>query len=222
MISKNANTICVYCGKEKATTVDHVPPKCFFPKPRPHNLITVPACRRCNKEAEKDEEFFLATFMFSEASQSRVGKALWAEKMNRVYFRGRGVGSAIRKRMNRVNLTTASGIYYGKGFALEIDYARLETVVTKIVRGLYYREYSEPLTKEVPIKCQWLNTPSFSKRAESYVKNLPFAETHWPGIFEYKFGRTETAPEKSLWLMRFFSFASFWAVTGNYGALTKK
>lgn len=207
---------CVYCGNKQASTVDHVPPKCFFPKPRPSNLITVPACWRCNVALEKDEEFFLATFMFSEAGRTPAGKALWTEKMSRVYFRGRGVGNTIRKRMKRVAITTPCGIYYREGFALDIDYKRLENVVIKIVRGLYYHEYREALIKDIAVVCQWLNTPSFIEGARPHVENLPFAKTQWPGIFEYRFGRSETAPENSLWLMQFFNFATFWAVTGNY------
>src|SRR5205823_1100030 len=45
---------CVYCGA-LATTRDHVPPaNLFFTKPC--NLITVPSCERCNRDASPDDE----------------------------------------------------------------------------------------------------------------------------------------------------------------------
>ncbi|MGB5775854.1 MAG: hypothetical protein WBP89_14465, partial [Sedimenticolaceae bacterium] len=83
--------------------------------------------RRCNQRKEKNEEFFLATFMFSDAAETKVGQALWVDKMNRVYFRGRGVGGAIRKRMRPLNLVTPSGIYAGKGIGVEIVLVQRES-----------------------------------------------------------------------------------------------
>src|SRR5262245_822652 len=48
---------CVYCGKLRKLTRDHIPPKNLFPRPRPR-LITVPCCTPCNEEASKDDEYF--------------------------------------------------------------------------------------------------------------------------------------------------------------------
>jgi hypothetical protein len=74
---ENSNKqVCVYCGLNSADTRDHIPPRSFFSEPRPSDPITVPACESCNKGAGKDEEFFLATFVFSEARASPVGKRL--------------------------------------------------------------------------------------------------------------------------------------------------
>lgn len=57
-IIKKIESRCVYCGA-KATTRDHVPPKCFLEKPFPANLLTVPSCQPCNVAWSKDEEYFL-------------------------------------------------------------------------------------------------------------------------------------------------------------------
>ena len=50
--------VCAYCGVDSATTVDHVPPRGIFSKPRPSNPITVPACENCNCGESKDDEYF--------------------------------------------------------------------------------------------------------------------------------------------------------------------
>ncbi len=47
---------CIYCG-EPATTKDHVIPRSYFPKPTPSNLMTVPACKQCNKSKQHDEDY---------------------------------------------------------------------------------------------------------------------------------------------------------------------
>jgi 5-methylcytosine-specific restriction endonuclease McrA len=51
---------CAYCHATDDLTDDHIPPQNLFPKPRPSNLnlITVPACRKCNGSASKDDEYF--------------------------------------------------------------------------------------------------------------------------------------------------------------------
>ena len=67
--SKRHPEKCVYCGHNPGITDDHVPRKSFFPQPRPSNLITVPACNKCNSSIGKDEDYFLAAFMFSEAER---------------------------------------------------------------------------------------------------------------------------------------------------------
>lgn len=49
---------CIYCGSKDNITREHAPPKALFPKPRPHNLITVPVCESCNGEKSSDDEYF--------------------------------------------------------------------------------------------------------------------------------------------------------------------
>lgn len=48
---------CYLCGNP-STTRDHIPPLGIFPKPRPDNLITVPACGNCNAKTTLDDEYF--------------------------------------------------------------------------------------------------------------------------------------------------------------------
>jgi len=136
---------CVYCVKRPGLTRDHVPPKSFFPKPRPSDLITVPACRSCNREAGKDEELFLAAFMFGEAGVSLAGKKLWDEKLHRMYDKNRGLRRRIAKSMHSVDIFTPGGVFLGRGLGVRLEEERINRVVTKIIRGLYYHEYQEAL-----------------------------------------------------------------------------
>src|SRR5713226_181962 len=47
---------CYMC-EAIATSVEHVPPKCFFPKGYRANLITVPSCTAHNEQNSKDVEY---------------------------------------------------------------------------------------------------------------------------------------------------------------------
>ena len=57
---------CVYCGcqgdKFNKITREHLPSKAFLLKPYPLNLMTLPACQKCNKSYSEDEEY-VATFL---------------------------------------------------------------------------------------------------------------------------------------------------------------
>ena len=68
---KYKNNLCYICGKNKATTKDHVPPKCIFPdslKQQNVKKITVYACEECNHEMGKIDEIirdFLSLCIFT-------------------------------------------------------------------------------------------------------------------------------------------------------------
>ncbi|MGO9992866.1 MAG: hypothetical protein ACLPTF_10205 [Steroidobacteraceae bacterium] len=51
---------CVLCGINAATSREHVPAESFFERPYPPDLITVPACARCNQGSQLDDDYFLA------------------------------------------------------------------------------------------------------------------------------------------------------------------
>lgn len=55
---------CYFCG-EKATGVEHIPPKSFFPKGKRQNLITVDSCDIHNQEKSKEDEYIRAILLAS-------------------------------------------------------------------------------------------------------------------------------------------------------------
>lgn len=57
-----------------------MPPRCFFPDPKPDNLITVPCCRDCNNGKSKDDEAVRA-FFAAATDCSPAGRTIWAEKV---------------------------------------------------------------------------------------------------------------------------------------------
>lgn len=192
-----------------------MPPKSFFPKPRPVNLLTVPACRICNKSFEKDEELFLATFMFTEIGITEAGKKLWDEKLHRMYEKNLGLRKRISKSLQQVELVTPGGIYLGRRFVIKHNDAHSERVINKIVRGLYYYEYKEPLPPSVKISSHFLKRPSEISEVEKFVPMLLFGSRKWPGIFEYRYNRIANQTEGSMWVMRFFGKVVFWAISAD-------
>jgi hypothetical protein len=96
--------ICIYCGKRKGTTKDHVPPKCLFPLPKPSNLVAVPCCYVCKKTYEKDDEPVRNPLSSLETTENHPGiKNQIAGKRNRSYLR-KGGKSRLQHMLNSIKL----------------------------------------------------------------------------------------------------------------------
>jgi hypothetical protein len=205
---------CVYCGSSSDITQDHIPPKSFFPKPRPSNLITVPACKKCNQGFEKDEELFLATFMFTDAGVSDTGKSLWDEKLHRMYEKNLGLKRKIAQLLKEVDVKTPSGIFLGRRMAIQLDGLRSQRVINKILFGLYYFEFQEilPFTTKLNIRFAQYES-DVPQELKDLAPSLLFGTRQWANIFEYRFNRVKERPQKSIWIIRFFGKAVFWAIT---------
>lgn len=210
---KKKEDICVYCAEPQKTTKDHVPPKSFFPRPKPSNLITVPACADCNSSAGKDEEFFLATFMFSEAGESIAGKKLWDEKLHRMYDKNKGLKRKIAQNLKYSDCVTHSGIYLGRKRTIKQEPKRFENVVSKIVKGLYFFEYDEIIPKTIGVMSSYIQSQEEADEVLKYELN--FGTRRWDGIFEYRFNRNKDNPEDFIWLMLFYGYAMFWGIGFN-------
>jgi hypothetical protein len=61
----------------------------------------------------------------------------------------------------------------------------------------------------------FLNMDAKFHAAQQHFPELGVGTQMWPGIFEYSRNRVLESPEQSMWLMRFYSWAYFWAITGD-------
>ena len=113
-ITKNLG-ICTYCGKSAKLTSDHIPPKNLFPKPRPTNLVTVRACRKCNKSASKDDEYFRLMSIIRNDVYEQPGVAELWDNTYRGLKRTQilGFAKSLLGSVNRIQIYTPAGIYLG-------------------------------------------------------------------------------------------------------------
>jgi hypothetical protein len=147
--------ICVYCGKTGKISNDHIPPKNLFPSPRPSNLITVPSCKECNEKASKDDEYLrLVLFMRSDISdhpevlknKAKLQRSL--QKPEQQGFRASFLNS-----LAFVDSHTPAGIYLGKTNAFRVDMKRINNVIKRITRGLFYKEKGRRLPDNYQVCC---------------------------------------------------------------------
>lgn len=211
--SASVKRSCVYCG-DKGDSRDHVPPKSFFARPRPSDLITVPSCKQCNGGASQDEEYFLACYMLGVAGATDAGRRLWDEKLARMYAR-RGILRAITRAMRPVRVRTPDGTGYT--IALEADLDRLKSTAIKVAKGLYSFEFNEPLSSTARVVCRPINTEERVRKAQPLITQVRPGGRNWPGVFEYRCGRVRENPHGSLWFMLFFERVLYGVVTAPVG-----
>jgi len=192
---------CIYCGNNHANTKDHVPQRNLFSKPRPNNLITVPCCSKCNESFKKDEDLFMAWILFGDSGVKKEGKRIWEQRLKRTYEKDIGLRKQITKSFKYIDVRTSRGIYLGKHLATQIDQRRIDNVIRKIVRGLFWEEYKDRIPNESGIEI--MRIPKTGKKIEEMIRITRQGTKSWENIFEYRHGRVEDT-FAFVWIMSFY------------------
>jgi len=192
--------ICAICGAKKATTVDHVPPKGIFPKPRP-DLITVPACLSCNNSASKHDEAFRVFLSLHVGITSPLTQSLWNDALKSLKHNYK-LYSDIMNTTKKVVLHTKTSNINNTGMAFCWNSEAHDRTIERMIRGLYFYHFDEILANRVIIKVQWLrslNEDIFEVSKEWKQHNLS------GNSFVYRFERAIESPLYSIWLFQFYN-----------------
>ena len=212
--------LCVYCGAI-AETDDHVPPKNIFPTPRPSNLVTVRSCERCNCGATKDDEYFRTVLVFREdVGETSASNQLWAT-VRRSLRRpeARRFRNSLANSMFDDFTKTPGGVIDGIGTKMRIDGDRMNRVLARTVKGLYFKHFGTriPESDKLVVYSEQhfdLMPDSVSEMLGEIVTCVTRQKHHKIGddIFEYCFASVADHPSSSAWAMRFFSSVYFLAM----------
>ncbi|MBS1629379.1 MAG: hypothetical protein JST27_04910 [Bacteroidetes bacterium] len=197
--AKVLNPICCYCGKAVATTKDHIPPKAIFNKPRPSDLITVPACRDCNNGASTHDELFMAFLGMHVAGQRGEAERLFKEGTLKTVKRNKRLYQMVAKTIKPVNVITPGGIFTGKGYAVPWDSDAHDAVIERIVRGLFFYHYSTILADKADISVQWFNGLPDIDLTKLYTNSVA------GGAFVYAYNKALDTDFDSIWLFQFYN-----------------
>lgn len=185
-----------------------MPAQCLFPKPRPTDLITVPACDQCNNGSATEDFYLLASFALIDEGRSSaaleklrrgVTLRLWKAESAALYFH-------FSKRIKHGRPTEQARIY--------IDQERMRRVVAKNLRGLFYALQGAPLPPAYKVEvCPW-----------TWLKGAPPEDrAHWDrvraramggesrtigdNVFQYHF--TAAYADRHAYFARVLYFGSF-------------
>lgn len=205
--------LCVFCGIERATTRDHIPPKGIFVRPRPNNLITVPASEKCNGGSSALDERFIADLGIHVSNGTRAGKRLFAEQVMITLRHNNKLSRKVTGRIKPINFTTPEGTICGRGHIGEWDKEPHMKIIEKTIRGLYYHHYNQILDANYSVDTYFFD--SLTEELQEISENWAF-NSFGDGDVIYKYTRAEENEEtSSVWLFQFYG--SHWA-----GGQTKK
>ena len=214
--------LCVYCG----STDDHVPPKNIFPKPRP-DLVTVRSCKSCNNGESKNDEYFRAILvMHEDAGSTRQGHESWKTVCRSLHRpRARWFSRSLARSLFELDDVTTGGIYLGTGTAIKIQPRRIDRVIERTVRGLFFEHFRRPMPFNDVVKTfseyTFKSYPkSVQKQLGDMVTEITSQKRYQIGddIFEYSFVNVNDHETTTAWAMRFYNSVYFIAmnVPQNY------
>jgi hypothetical protein len=188
--------VCVYCGR-RATTKDHVPPRCLLEKPYPANLLTVDSCALCNRGWSKDEEYWLIALSHVGFTKTLASKLDEGGQVFRALDRNERLDDRIR---NSLHPGPDNRVYFTP------EKERLARIAAKIALGLYSSKYgrSPRLDKFGPVEIHHHLESGLVERQHfisTATGRVPLATVNnrfefklWtvvqPGTFAYIFVRT--------------------------------
>ena len=209
-MARPKNKLCCFCGNP-ALTMDHIPPDGIFPYPKPQNLITVPACVPCNEQSSLDEEYFRA-IITPAAFNNQWAEKLIYQKIIPGFKQKSALIRSIMKKSQKLYVTSEGGIYIGKLPALQYDPIRIQNVINKIVRGLFWHEKRDILGSDYIVK-RFLLNPPFSDKLQAGIGTLPLKKVGSGEVFSYRYLTDSDNPRISCWYLMFFEATLFMAIT---------
>ncbi len=220
--------VCYICGKEGANSKDHVPPKGIFLKEIRSvgdDLLTVPAHAKCNSGCSKDDKYFQFFLSIPGYWQNENARQLWKDK---IYPGIQKKEDALFKKqilsnMKPIKLRSETGIDLGDTATINLDAKRINGVIERIVRGIYYHTtgFIMPLQNTVRVELLTLGAGESLGGLNSLKHTKSFGE----GTFQYKWDVTLESRTTAFFWLSFFNaleFAAFALDLNEYEAWQNK
>ncbi len=221
-MSKRLRGTCIYCGKNKRLTDDHVPPKNLFATPRSAELVTVPCCEKCHRPTGKDDEYFRITICFREDVYEHPEVAKSHDSLRRAILRpeARRFMSSLFANIADKQVYSQSGlIYLGVKPAIKVDLERIHRVVSRTVRGLYYHHHERAFIpseyavvsvalETLPMKLDGISAGISLINALKSRSSLKIGD-----VLEYKYVTLASSPYVSTWALNFYNRVLFLTFT---------
>jgi hypothetical protein len=170
---------------EPGTSVEHAPPKSFFPDGHREQLSTVPSCAAHNTATSKDDEYVrnvLVTF----AGCNELASGFLSDKAKRSFERSPKLLQATFK--NYI-WTEYNGVKTG---AFEMDLERVERTMHKIAAAHYFKQSGQRIWWETHSVIKQMVGPDLKGGdADSLFGMMDEANPPWSGtnpkVFKFRF-----------------------------------
>jgi hypothetical protein len=203
---------CAYCAKSKPTTKDHVVPKCMF-EVLPVNMITVPACERCNKAWY--DTYFRDTLVMDIAGCQHPE----AEELGKRVFRSlaRGQSEMLKQFLERsqpIDLLSDGGLVVDTAWLSHADSGIFDAIFRYLIRGLYYHAERRILPKNRRAHVKRLlghgNEIALNVfRKHGHIKRIELGNQ----VFRAMYQKQAADPTITCWLLSFYGRVNYFVLT---------
>lgn len=152
-----------YCCLRPATTIEHVPPRCFFPEKKDlsedqdfrKSLITVPSCVEHNTKKSGDDEYLHYVITMSLGANDK-GHDHFITKILRAINRRPALINRLLSRSKPAFIKDPGNQEVFETWAIEVEYDRVENVLILLARGLYYHHFKIKCDDEIDLYAGFL------------------------------------------------------------------
>ena len=196
-------TTCYLCGEQGADTTEHVIPRCLYPANLPNDAVTLPAHARCNRFSMKDEEAF-RNHIAGAIPASHPAHVLW-DKTWRAIQRPEASGMKQVYYRDMISIPIEGSALH-RPVVARIRTDRVERVLAKIVKGLFFRTTEELMPgADILWRFDQLSDGRSDVRlSQSFDVN---------GVLHVEWDRAADAPLVTMWILGFYDVMWFRAMT---------
>lgn len=142
-------TTCYMCN-DRATSSEHVPPKCLFPEQKDlpegvnlrKSLITVPSCDLHNSKKSNDDEYLLYLLAMSIPSND-IGKNQFLSKILRAISRNPSLISNIFTNSHSAEAKNLCSNERYEAIGFQVENSRINTIFEHLSRALYFHHFNK-------------------------------------------------------------------------------
>lgn len=200
----------------------------MFPRPRPTNLLRVPACASCNRGFCLDDEYFaLVMSVQQRAEGNRAASGASSAALKRLAER-RGIPFTEKflSTVRPVDLRTPAGLYIGRSLQYDVDLVRVTRTVRRVMRGLAFHHLGWRDPTGLEAFCAGIDAWPDSALEDSAltgsivraVVSTPVRGDN-PSVLRYWFTPVSDAPEVTIWVLQFYLALPFVGSLGPAGGL---
>lgn len=206
---------CYLCGVNEANSDDHVPPKTLFPTDSPNKGYKLPACSKCNNLLHLDEEYLRDRFTI--AGHNRTARLVFHQGTRRSYMRTYELLKTvnkldlIRRDLTTLNIKSPGGIYLHQATGIKMDSARINRVIIKVTKGLYYYHFQKRIPDNFSFDI-YFDPPNWLP--EMMAKPTPLIGK-FDDVFCYKGLVTNTDSTTGIWWLSFYTSLGLIVVVEN-------
>lgn len=198
--------------EEESVSVEHAPPRSFFPKGMRHQLITVPSCKKHNEDTSLDDEYVRNIITMS-IENNQISIDHFFDKTLRSFERSPALTSKI--------LETLKGVsgYETGAKAFRLERSRFDRVIRKIAYALFYNEFGYSWERLLAATTNQIKMPDMSndhlgEMFDELMKDadsIPLKGSNHQ-VFQYAFVDFSENPHDKALFMIFYEGFPFWII----------